>query len=291
MPAGIASMRSMYQKNVKLLRCTLSTTIGATDHITSELNKLSMRGKYNGGDQIHTASGSGMDISYIGQSVLHTPDRNLLLNNVLHVPQAKRNLVSVHHFTTDNNAYLEFLPSHFFVKVQETKKTILKGGCQGGLYPFPSSVSASSRKYVYSAIRPSVERWHHRLGHPSISVIRQVVSSNNLPCESNKSSLESVCDACQQAKSHQLPYPKSSSVSSVPLELVFSDVWGPAPDSVGRKKYYVSFIDDFSKFTWLYLIKHKSEVFQKFQEFQTLVEHTFDRKIIAMQTDWGGEYE
>ncbi|WVZ76848.1 hypothetical protein U9M48_024775 [Paspalum notatum var. saurae] len=37
---------------------------------------------------------------------------------------------------------------------------------------------------------------------------------------------------------------------------------GPAPDSVSRKKYYVSFIDDFSKFTWLYLIKHKSEVFK-----------------------------
>jgi histone deacetylase 1/2 len=100
-----------------------------------------------------------------------------------------------------------------------------------------------------------------------------------------------VCDACQQAKSHQLPYPKSTSESQFPLDLVFSDVWGPAPDSVGRKKYYVSFIDDFSKFTWIYLLKYKSEVFQVFHEFQTLVERRFDRKIKAMQTDWGGEYE
>jgi hypothetical protein len=52
---------------------------------------------------------------------------------------------------------------------------------------------------------------------------------------------------------------------------VFSDVWGPAPDSVGRYKYYVSFIDDFSKFTWIYLLKFKPEVFQKFHEFQTLL--------------------
>jgi hypothetical protein len=66
---------------------------------------------------------------------------------------------------------------------------------------------------------------------------------------------------------------------------VFSDVWGPAIDSVGRKNYYVSFIDDFSKFTWIYLIKYKSEVFQKFKEFQNLVERHFDRKIISMQTD------
>lgn len=100
-----------------------------------------------------------------------------------------------------------------------------------------------------------------------------------------------MCDACQQAKSHQLPYPKSTSESQFPLDLVFSDVWGPAPDSIGRKKYYVSFIDDFGKFTWIYLLKYKSEVFQVFHEFQTLVERRFDRKIKAMQTDWGGEYE
>jgi hypothetical protein len=53
-------------------------------------------------------------------------------------------------------------------------------------------------------------------------------------------------------------------VSSQPLELVFSDVWGPAPKSVGRYKYYVSFIDDFSKFTWIYLLKKKLDVFQVF---------------------------
>jgi hypothetical protein len=50
-------------------------------------------------------------------------------------------------------------------------------------------------------------------------------------------------------------------VSTFPLELVFSDVWGLAPKSIGRKKYYVSFIDDYSKFTWIYLLKYKFEVF------------------------------
>jgi hypothetical protein len=60
-----------------------------------------------------------------------------------------------------------------------------------------------------------------------------------------------VCGSCQQAKGHQLPYPKSTSVSTHLLELVFSDVWGPAPESVGRYKYYVTFVDDYSKFTWI----------------------------------------
>jgi histone deacetylase 1/2 len=53
----------------------------------------------------------------------------------------------------------------------------------------------------------------------------------------------------------------------------------------------VSFIDDYSKFTWIYLLKKKSDVFQKFHDFQHHVERLFDRKIIAMQTDWGGEYQ
>jgi hypothetical protein len=94
-----------------------------------------------------------------------------------------------------------------------------------------------------------------------------VVSSNKLLCsfESNK---ESVCDACQKAKSHELPYSKSLSTSSYPLELVHFDVWGHAPDSAGAKRYYVSFIDDYIKFTWIYLLKFESEVFEKFHEFK-----------------------
>jgi hypothetical protein len=75
-----------------------------------------------------------------------------------------------------------------------------------------------------------------------------VVSKNNLPCVSDPL-LDVMCDACQQTKSHQLPYPKSTSVSTAPLELIFSDVWGLACNFIGRNKYYVSLNDDFSKFT------------------------------------------
>jgi histone deacetylase 1/2 len=75
------------------------------------------------------------------------------------------------------------------------------------------------------------------------------------------------------------------------LEQVFSDVWGPAPLSAGKHGYYVSFIDDFSKFTCIYFLKKRSNVHQAFLQFQQYVERKFNRKIITMQTDWGGEYE
>jgi hypothetical protein len=74
-------------------------------------------------------------------------------------------------------------------------------------------------------------------------------------------------------------------MSKAHLELIFSDVWGAALKSVGQNKYYMSFIDDFSKFVWLYPIKTKYEVFQRFHEFQQLVECQFNKKILALQSD------
>jgi hypothetical protein len=53
----------------------------------------------------------------------------------------------------------------------------------------------------------------------------------------------------------------------------------------------VSFIDDYSKFTWIYLLHHKSEINKYFLEFHKLVERMLDRKIIVVQSDWGEEYE
>ncbi|WVZ68985.1 hypothetical protein U9M48_017854 [Paspalum notatum var. saurae] len=241
------------------------TDTGATDHITGELEKLTVRDRYTGSDQVHTASGAGMKINQVGHTVVPTPSRDLLLNNILYVPEAQKSLVSVHKLTSYNNAFLEFHPNHFFVKDQSTKKVLLRGRCEGGLYPLKLTLD----KHVFGAAKVTSTRWHSRLGHPSSSVVRQVLSKNSLPfvSEFNK---DTVCDACQQGKSHQLPYPKSVSKSSAPLELVFSDVWGPSPTSVGRYNYYVSFIDDFSKFSWIYLLKNKYEVFQRFHEFQNL---------------------
>jgi hypothetical protein len=130
--------------------------------------------------------------------------------------------------------------------------------------------------------KPTAVRWHDRHGHPSMIVVNRVIEENKLPCSLVEFNKESVCGAHQQGKSHRLLFSKSFSVSQVPLELVHSDVWGPAPTLVERKNYYVSFIDDFSKYTWVYLIRHKLEVFSVFHSFQKLVDRTFDKKIIAM---------
>jgi hypothetical protein len=63
---------------------------GATDHITSELDKLAVRDKYNGGEKVLTVSSAGMKISRIGKSFIHTPIRNLQLCNILMFPKPLR---------------------------------------------------------------------------------------------------------------------------------------------------------------------------------------------------------
>jgi hypothetical protein len=128
----------------------------------------------------------------------------------------------------------------------------------GGLYP----LLIDEIKQVCSIARSLINIGHKRLGYASRKVIAQVLRRNNI-LSFQESVSQSLCDACQQAKSHQLPYSSSLSSSKFPLKLVYSNVWGPTPESVGRKKYYVSFIDDCSKFIWIYLLKFKSEVFQK----------------------------
>jgi hypothetical protein len=80
------------------------TDSGAIDHITGELEKLHVRDRYNGNKQIHIASGSGMDINHIVHSVIHTPNHELYLNNILHVPNATKSLLSSSRLARDNHA-------------------------------------------------------------------------------------------------------------------------------------------------------------------------------------------
>ena len=82
---------------------------GATDHVTNELEQLSLRETYHGNDQIHTASGKGMDICHIGQVSLNSPNlqRDLVLKDVLHVPQGDKNLASMSRLATDNIVFFE----------------------------------------------------------------------------------------------------------------------------------------------------------------------------------------
>jgi hypothetical protein len=184
---------------------------------------------------------------------------------------------------------MEFHPSYFFVKNRISGKILHKGPSKNGLYQWSPSPSVAPPS-VFSSERASHQDWHARLGHLADRILHQVVSKFHLPITSNKKL--SLCSACRRGKSHQLPFSLSDHPSHFPLELVFSDVWKPSPIlSNNGARYYVIFVDHYSKFSWLYPTKCKSDVFTIFPKFQAYVEHLFDRKIKSIQTDGGGEFQ
>ncbi|KAJ0852435.1 putative RNA-directed DNA polymerase [Helianthus annuus] len=129
--------------------------------------------------------------------------------------------------------------------------------------------------------------WHHKLGHPSIKVLKPLLNKLGLNCNKN---VPFHCDACSINKSHKLPFGPNSFTVSKPLELVYSDVWGPVQTSNDGYTYYVIFVDYFSKYTWLYPMKQKSDVSILFPQFKTLVEKFFGTPLVSLFSDNGGEY-
>jgi histone deacetylase 1/2 len=130
---------------------------GATDHITSELDKLTFRERYNGHDQVHTASGSGMDIHHVGQSTIHTPCDKLVLKDILHVPNATKSPLSASKLAFNNNAFLEIHLFDFLFKERGTRRTILHGRGLHGLYPLQPR-SSSALKQAFGVNKPSTSR-------------------------------------------------------------------------------------------------------------------------------------
>jgi transposase InsO family protein len=86
-------------------------------------------------------------------------------------------------------------------------------------------------------------------------------------------------------------FPSSDSKAKGVMDLIHSDVCGHmSTTSLSGYVYYVSFIDDFSRKTWIYFLKNKDEVFSKFKEFKALVENLSKRKIKVLRSDNGGEF-
>ena len=99
------------------------------------------------------------------------------------------------------------------------------------------------------------------------------------------------CENCVYGKQNRVSFPSRSNREKHILELVYSDVFGPMKvPSLGKSVYYVSFIDDFSRNTWIYFLKKKDEVFDRFKEFKALVENHTKKKIKVLRTDNGGEF-
>lgn len=103
---------------------------------------------------------------------------------------------------------------------------------------------------------------------------------------------DQLCEGCLLGKQPRKSFPKvSESRASRPLQLIHTDVCGPiTPCYFGKNKYFVLFIDDFSRKTWVYFLKEKSEVLKYFKNFKALVEKESGLKLQVVRSNRGGEF-
>jgi gag-polypeptide of LTR copia-type/GAG-pre-integrase domain len=256
---------------------------GASHHVTSDLNNLTSFHAYDGQDCLQVGNGSHLPIHNLGHCSLSSSNGSLDLNGVLHVPHITKNLISISKLTQDNNVILEFHPLFCIVKDRHTKQPLLRAQQTNGVYHLYSSPQDSIGERVSTTI------WHKRLGHPSPSTTHFIINSNSLPITSNKLDL---CGDCCKAKAHVLPFSSSLSIANFSLHVVHSDLWGPSPIvSMNGFRYYVYFVDEFSKFSWIYFLRTKDELVDVFTKFKSQIENLFCNNIKILQTDGGTEFK
>ena len=128
--------------------------------------------------------------------------------------------------------------------------------------PYASALAAAVSSVSSSAL------WHNRLGHPSHSKLHLLKQFVHV-VDTNKSA--SCCDICHFSKQKKLPFASSTHVSNKPFDLIHCDLWGPfATSTIDGFRFFLT-IDDFTRCTWVYLLKHKSEIQLYLPQFASMV--------------------
>ncbi|CAH9092150.1 unnamed protein product [Cuscuta epithymum] len=129
--------------------------------------------------------------------------------------------------------------------------------------------------------------WHLRLGHVSNTVLKELSHQyKEIPFTSFDN-----CDVCHFSRQKRLPYPNSTNKSQRFFEKIHVDIWGPlSTTSIDGFRYFLTIVDDFSRFTWIHTLKHKSEVKSLLIPFILLIQNQFDCHLKQLRSDNGKEF-
>ena len=237
-------------------------------------------------------------------------DGNVLsgvLTEVLYVPTMGYNLVSVSKLT-EAGVQANFAGEEGIITTKSGKVLGRAKKTEAGLYRLPIQTTKSSTPNSTSALATmtsgnnsgvNAKLWHARLGHLGFNGMRSLkvhqlakdFPANNIVNESD-ADLITQCEACIKGKAHRTAMPQiATHRAKKPGELVHSDVCGPMSiPSLGGARYFVTFIDDYSRYVVVRLMKSKAEVMQHFMEYQTWVSNFTNNRMKMFRSDNGGEY-
>nr|CAN68461.1 hypothetical protein VITISV_037728 [Vitis vinifera] len=224
---------------------------GASDHISSNKHLFSSITTTSALPTVTLANGSQTMAKGIG---LAHPLPSLPLHSVLYAPECPFNLISISKITLTLNCSITFSDKSVILQDQSTGKMI---SIRRESQVFYHLTSSSSPAACISTDAPLLI--HSHLGHPSLSKFQKMV-----PRFSTLSSL--ACESCQFGKHTRVSFPKYlNNRAKSPFELIHTDVWGPCQTaSTLGFQYFVTFIDDYSRYTWLFLMKNRAELFSIF---------------------------
>ena len=264
---------------------------GATQHMTYQRECLSDYVEFKnpatvsmGDDHVILAHGKGV---YRLKAYIDGCEQSIALQNVWYLPELGKNLLSVKAMI-DLGALIQFEGQQ--CKILRNSKVLGIGEVQGKLYILKTTSEQANT--VEDSSNP--ELWHYRFGHLGMENMRKLSEINMVngidTIHLNESKL--LCEGCVKGKQHKLPYPtKSDHRASEVLEIIHSDVCGPMNvDSYGNSRYFVTFIDDYSRYTSAYFLNRRSEVLGKFKEFVNIMSNLTGKKVKILRSDNGGEY-
>ena len=266
---------------------------GASSHMTKEKHVLINFQEFE--DPENVALGDGRVVKALGSGRVQmnmlfpgTEAKKAVLHDVLYVPKLTCNLFSVRAAVAKGNA-VEFGPNKCCIW-DENGKLRGKGSLADKLYQLDCQVVSSG----YASVAQSrSDLWHQRLGHVHESRLKKCVQNECVQGFDIERTTElSFCEGCLAGKMCRKPFPTVGRIwSTRKLQLVHSDVCGPMQtQSIGGAKYFVTFIDDYTRCCAVYFMKRKSEVFDKFKEFEATTTIDAGRAIGTLRTDNGGEY-
>jgi hypothetical protein len=263
---------------------------GATDHITNNGSILTNSHSIKP-TTIHLPNNTFTTALMAGTVILSD---DLHLKNVLYVPTFHANLISVPQLTKISKCSAIFSADCCSFVQKTTKKMIGTARLVGGLYIMESISNSVCHAISHSASNCSTNNisdsalWHMRLGH--ISFDRHQCIANQFPfIHFNKARIP--CDVCHFSKQKKLPHFSSITKTTHIFDILHADIWGPySHTSILGHKYFLTLVDDFSRFTWVILMKSKGETRKHLTNFISFVETQFDTKLKCLRSDNGVEF-
>ena len=247
---------------------------GASDHMIRDSSKL--QHLHPSSQQvISTANGGTSPITGEGSLVLSNA---MTLDTVLVVPSLEYNSLSVSQITSKINCTVTFWPSFCVFQDILTRRTLGCGVKRGKLYYLELTVTRK-RKYNKACLVTKGDRtladvwlWHRRLGHLSFGYLKKLKPS----LFTGLNVLDLQCDVCELIKSHSKPYLSTFNKCSSPFMVIHTDIWGLATiPFISKARYFITFIDEYTRMTWITLLRKKSDASTTFQEFYNMVKNQF----------------